>query len=417
MKKLLIFSSLIISLATFLNAQSTQHWQTFVKYGEIHKAIEILEKEIKNDSLNCLKMFELGKLYEQTYKSNFALNQYKKISILCIDNIEYNLNFARFYSDEENFLKSDSIYLRVLKADSMNFMALNNLAKNKIRQNKFVDAIEFYNKLSYLDSLNAYYYRRIGYCYNKIDSLDKAEMHYLQALKHDSLEYNSIILLSDLYDIKTQDSLRDYYIDFGLKYFENDARLLARKGKFLTQNQKYLEAIPFYEKAIYYGDSIHINYRQLGLCYLLSASKPSIETLEKAYKLNKEDYTTMFYLAIAYRNSMKHEKSIETFNKAFEIMIPKQISVYYLEQANTYRIMGKYNDALSSYNKVIYYQPDRFDTYIDIAVMYEKDIKDYSKALKYYEIHKKEYTGNDEETIKYIDSKILKMKEELHFRN
>lgn len=418
MEKLILLFFFVLFVQVRLFSQQSENLNQLIKTGKYLQAVDLLERDLSVDSNNCEKMFQLTKLYDATYRTEKIPSIFEKINNKCVDNIEYLLAEADYYFEENNLKRTDSILNKIIKLDSTNFLALSKLAKLKIKQNRYNDAIQYYAKMQENDSLNPYFFRKTGYCYHKMDSLQLAEKYYKEALSIDSLEYNSIVLLADLYDQQDRNDELDTLVTYGLKYFSDKSRLLAKKAKVLYLKNKYDDAVPYYQKAIEYGDSTQMNYRQMGISMFMSGlwSPLDLQALERAFAMNKEDYTTAFYLALSYRRGRKYEKAIEMFEKAFEIMIPKQIPVFYVEEAHTYRMMSKFYDADVAYNKALYYQPDRFEVYLDIAVMYEKELNNYEKALKYYERHKKEYTGDDEDTKNYVDSKILKMKEELHFR-
>jgi len=414
----------VISLFLFfivfqqINAQQLDKIQQFVDEGKYTEAIKLLEKKQTTTHFTCIDYFQLGKLYFSINRNDKAEELIKKAVTTCPSNLSYLNTLADLYFEKNQFDKSDSVYNVILKIDSVNYSALNHRAKLFLKRNQFVDAFLAYEKLMPFDSLNPYYPRSMGYCMQKINDLTRAAKYYTKSLSIDSVDYNTIILFSNLLNAQNNSQEAMNLIDKGLAIYPLDIIMLKSKANLLYQIKKYDEASKFYLKAAKLGDSIQPTYRQLGICYFMvgAYNKEAIMYLEKAFRMDQSDYTSAFYLSLAYRSDKRGVDAKEKMLKAIDIMTPKQISLYYVELGNTYLFLKKPNEAINAYKTVLWYEPERKDILVEIAVVYETEMKDYNSALRYYQQFKNEYKDDDQELIDYTNSKITKIKEELFFR-
>lgn len=150
-------------------------------------------------------------------------------------------------------------------------------------------------------------------------------------------------------------ALRDYkYI---IRKFPNDNMAYNGAGVVYAEKNDYQTAIKYFKKFIEnMGDKPLINvFIDIGMCYL---------------KLEKYDEAIKYY-----------DCGIELFSDQLEL---------YEKKAEAYRLMGKYQEELDVYFKLldseegIDFDFDKRKLYDDIGTVYEDDIKDHDEALKWF---------------------------------
>lgn len=213
-----------------------------------------------------------------------------------------------------------------------------------------------------------------------------------------------------------------YIYDLATKYEENKVGYyLARKAYVMEtwQDVEVDTVIQVYEKAIeadpelssFYKDRLGMLYarnadsnngykmKALDLYSALSEKDPEnatwisrIEALaedqdelrsitKRAWDLNKEDLSKAWkYADIAFRTEA-YDESIE----ALEFLTERSPDVinYWNKLASAYRKTNQTDKAISAYKKLIDLDPDNKENYLNLALIYYKDLNQYSVARSY----------------------------------
>ncbi|PLX12584.1 MAG: hypothetical protein C0594_02245 [Marinilabiliales bacterium] len=386
--------------------------------GNYYRAIQLLENQMKNNPENCMNMSALAELYQAVYKPNKAIEYYQKATSICKDRIDLQGRYADILFEEDKYNKADSIYDVILERSPTNFNAINKKAKLLVKAGLYNEAIRYYLVLDSLSPSASYFKRAVASCYQKLDSIRNAYQWYRKAYDCDTTDLKSIITYSNFLHKNAWVDSALLIVNKGLSLYPINYDLKKKKANILFMQEKYHEAIPLFEEVVTHTDSSFTMMRQLGISYHMAGGyrSESIEVLTRATKLEPEDYISAFYLGLSYRQMGQTDRALEQINHAIDLLIPKQVVLYYVERGNTHLLMSNPSKTIEDYKTALWYSPDRKQILVEIGLVYEKEMNDLKSALIYYERFKREYNGADEQLVTYINDKIRKVKEELHFQ-
>ena len=164
------------------------------------------------------------------------------------------------------------------------------------------------------------------------------------------------------------------------------------KGRECKKNEKYNDAIKYYNKAIKLNPKCWRAYNNIGICY------KELKEYEKAFKyFNKAiDIAPDSPIPYANRGNLydllkKYDEALSDYNKALELDNdnPKCIFEILTNRGDTYRLLGKYDEALKDLNKAVELNKEnhcapyenRGYCYKNMG-KYKEAIEDFTKALE-----------------------------------
>lgn len=163
-----------------------------------------------------------------------------------------------------------------------------------------------------------------------------------------------------------------------------------KKGIELSNKGYFQDAIIYFKRAI---NTVPNNkrlcptfYNNLGITYeKIKKYDLAEQYYRQSINLNPEDAGSLNNLGMLYFLNTKkdYDKSIECFQKAIELK--PENSSYYLGLAKSYECKGLYDLAKDNYIKAIKYNSNNYNLYEDLAELYYNNIKDYNKAIEYYQ--------------------------------
>ncbi len=239
-----------------------------------------------------------------------------------------------------------------------------NIAKQKYDE-KILNALKYLEKGDYRtaigkfksilssipskDTIASFYYYKIGYCYEKQQVLDSAEIYYKQALKtlllkknHFSNElancYNSIayIFFSKYSDIYTAKIYYDSVLYISSRCTDLDSSYYAWNlfniGYFYHFTGIYQKAEEYYSKA--YNIFLH--------------------TKNNKYDLMNVSYYQAYINGYLKKFDIAHAKINEAINYFSKNFGPVKLKDLYIEKAHLYFLSGEYQKAINFYKKSLF---------------------------------------------------------------
>jgi len=361
------------------------------------KASELLETATSQDSLNNELFFKLGIAYKKQFLFEKAIAAFNKCIALNDSNMQAFFLLADSYAELGADQKAIPLYKLILAADSTNSAAGINLAAIHIGSENYWGAINIYEKLLKTDSLNSYLFHQLGYCYSKIDSLNKTIYYSGKALEINNNDIGSFKLLVNSHikkgNLDEADSLTRE------KWEANSYNSVYNKlrGEVFFARKIYYNATFHYRMAVTEGDSSAYCYSKLGVSnYLLAANydttnKKNIARYNNAAKywleksLAKENSpVNCYFLAMTHLKLNDYINSIVYFEKAVKLILPNIMHEIYIHKSEGFAGLKQYQDMIEALNCAYFYKKENKSILLNIAEIYEKELHDTKAALSYY---------------------------------
>jgi tetratricopeptide (TPR) repeat protein len=226
-------------------------------------------------------------------------------------------------------------------------------AKTLEQLGKFQDAIDNYLITTELDDPTAFVYLRVGECYEKLKKLETAISYYQKSVHEDPLLDKGWILLTNIYFDQKNYQKAAYYLAKALKIDEDNALYWRRYAEINLKLSFYEEAVSGFGSCLRLGDTspeiymgladvlsflgefndalrvlldaqktykyfAEVEYRLVGLFFLLNKEKYALTHLISAMKIDYEYHTILNELyPIVYEN-VKIQKLLSAYKKANE---------------------------------------------------------------------------------------------------
>lgn len=418
MKKYIIFLLLSIcsafsqSIASMVVDSNTlekvanKHYNQGLVYGRqgildsalwhTQKAIELFEKTNTGNSISLAHAYQsMGIIYKLSGKYDSSLAYYNRAEHIYRKNNKTGLlayiygNKANIYFIQQDYAKAKDFHLRaidIFEKDTKKYQkqissTYNNIGNIYRLNNEFENAIDYYNKsldLKIEKNLSYSTLANLGFCYEKIGNINKAEQYYLKAIHTIQNTYNdSNLWLALHYGNYAQFLAKQNRNEEALSYFQKALTINLKNfgeknpqtsesynhiGHFYHQTQHYEQALYFYQKALL-SVSGHFNDTSY-------SANPTIEhVLSKTHLLDvlKNKAIALSELAKQKNDLELYQQSMHTFALAIETS--NKIRTGYLNEQsklqlvqNTAEIISKAIEA--SYNA---YQLNNQQKYLQYA--------------------------------------------------
>ncbi len=245
-------------------------------------------------------------------------------------------------------------------------------------------AIFHMHMLTEIDSLNAYYYKKLGTLYLKTGLHREAKSYFVESLDRNRQDISTWQELVDIANGNKNwseaDSLASIVLEmdsmnirgilskarakYGLKSYEEVAQCIEQtKGR--------LDISPYYQKI-------------LGYAYLqIDSLDKSIKTLENLLYREQSEHT-YYYLAMAHGKKENWEKASFYYEKAVNAGLSGNLVNYFSALAVCYKEQQNWPAALDAYDEAYYYDPEPIHL-LRKAQLAEWYYKDKAIAIRLYQ--------------------------------
>jgi tetratricopeptide (TPR) repeat protein len=179
--------------------------------------IDLLEpvSEIFKSSFSI--QYLIGLAHSRLKQYDEAINYYAKSHLIEPNSSSLLHSMAILYDAKENWNKSDSIYVHLIRIDSSDAQALNNYAYSLVERDQNLDeALMMAKKAIALEPNNASYLDTIGWIYYKLNKTKKAKQ----------------------------------FLEYSLEIVEDNSVVLEHLGDVFMKDNKLKEAINYYKRAL-----------------------------------------------------------------------------------------------------------------------------------------------------------------------
>ena len=217
---------------------------------------------------------------------------------------------------------------------------------------------EFYllkNKLLNIDTKkkNYIFYNILGYAYQELGELEKAEVSYLKSLglNNNFLEakFNLAVLF---YKKKFPNKAEKLFIDY-IDQDKNNYLCYFNLGIINFEKKDYLKAIDFFKKTVDLKKDFYYGYHQLGLAYEKENNiEEAIKFYQIANKINKDNLNISYNnLGVIFLKSKKLKEALDYFKTALNFKGQKEL--IYQNIAIIYSELGEADNSIYYMKKAV----------------------------------------------------------------
>ena len=200
-----------------------------------------------------------------------------------------------------------------------------------------------------------------------------------------------------------------------LEHEPDNMTVLPIHGLALHLNKKYKPSLEVFEKQLSLGDSTYSIRYYLGLNhYMLDNIIQAEKEFEKAFQIDSSDVMLVYQLADTksrrlYGNNKETERLYE---KALKMLEPDPVMMHniYGSRAMSFHRAEDFRTAIRYYELSYRYNPKNISALSSIGYCYER-MKEYDKALKYYEQYIKAGKPGSK-GYKFVEESIAYIKQE-----
>ncbi|WP_457576409.1 tetratricopeptide repeat protein [Desulfomarina sp.] len=388
-----------------------------LKMGETDKAIDWLEREIRQNPLAIqLKLF-LANLYARQNKADRAIQLYNAVLEMEPDNEDVQFRLAFLYSYKKEYSIAEEKLRLLLKKNDEHYFAHFYLARTLKREGKIEEAGKEYEKALALNWSRELAFE-IGQFYAEQNQYDNALRIYSSASRNDpdderaSLSRIQVLLdmgsndkaLKELKEIRkrSRDKTRIDIIAAKILLRKKDFQaaeslLLDLVNKTEKQEPHYLLAMIYFQNnnfslALHHLQSIvpssvifeEAVYLQTRILRKLKKPGDAINLLEKHISSSKSR-SPLFYalLSVFYQGQKKNNKALSLLAQAVHIY-PENPQLFF-EYGLLLEKNGKHQQAMTTMQKVIELKPDHAEALNFIGYTWADSNMHLKEALKYIE--------------------------------
>ncbi len=430
MKNILSLFIFTLIINSFLFAQDNHIFKidSLITEGNYSEALKNAQILVTLDSINANSWIVLGKTNRLNQHYTDAVFAYEKANLLSINNKALLLILAKTYKLSANRSKAVKIYKQVLQLDSSNVAAQINLSGIYLKQGKFNKAYVFFEQLYKSDTLNSEYVRQMGYCKYRINDIVNAFELYKKSYELNNQNLNTIYWLSNIYSNSQKYDTATAIINLALIHYPYNGRLYASRGNVSFKQSHNYRSAEDYKKAIELEYVTNTLKKNLGKSlYAIKKYHEAKEVLESLIIRDTVDYQVCNYLGHIYNALRNYDKALMFYDYAIRILTPGSIimSSIYSGMSDSYAGKGQFYKQIDYIKKRSKQQalisPDNmvYQHFLEIADIYDRNIKDKKMALKYYQKYWniiKDWDFRPEHKEQVL-AKINHLKEDLHFEN
>lgn len=348
----------------------------------------------------------LGVAYHVVGEDKKAIEQYEKALLANDKEFIYHSNLALSHQQLQHWDAAISSYIKALALNPDDDLCFANLGDVYSSRGEWQEAIDNYNKAIDLNSGDDKVHNGLGIAFQEIGQYVKAEKSFKKAIKlapEDHIYYVNLGGIQVAQE-KWRNATTSYRKALKMVSDVDDDPMLPELhnyiGVCLYHQGMYKKSIDSYKKATLYNPKEFIYLANLGDSYSAVGDLTlALENYLQASKITPKDDVVSASIAGVYSDQFKYSKAIEQYKYAAKLTKDNK-ATYWLQISNIYRIINKFDDAISATKKAINASKESdspSDLYsehlglvyndhgVDQAIKgnWNAAVKNYKKALKY----------------------------------
>ncbi|MCI0698978.1 tetratricopeptide repeat protein [candidate division KSB1 bacterium] len=297
-----------------------------------------------------------------------------------------NVHFlhARIYSELGQWQKTETAYLQALKLEPGYRGAWNNLGNNAYRQQKYHQAIAFYQR-ELKTNPAPIPWRGMGRAYEELGKADSARYAFQRAITIDSLYAPAHFSLAQLYDNEGEVEKALYHAQRAWQLEPGNLEYRYLVGSLLVKTKQYERALgilreviekwPWYRGAQYnFGQAlVHLGRQVEAKKYLDEAERvravgAQIEHLENSVRSLPHDPMVHASLAFALRRVGRYNDAMHAYKVAAHLA-PNNMEIQN-NIANLHLIKGDTTRAINQYHMILQHDSTLVDIWLNLGIVY-----------------------------------------------
>jgi tetratricopeptide (TPR) repeat protein len=298
---------------------------------------------------------------------------------VALRNLAYTSQMAGKLVDAENY------YQRLFSMDTTKLSVLNSLAGINQRRGNVDKALGYYKRIVAVDTANFYVLKQLAMLsFQKMDI--PAYVLYLTKANNINPEEADVAAdLSSQLVLMKQYAYAEKVLNKATAADPENMELLQSLINLTYEQKKWPETIETGIHLIKLGDGTYPTISRLGKAYYqLKNYTCCIETLA-SLQGNQQNENSYYYTAMSYKALKNYKKAVENFELAIKDGISPSIATYYGEMAGSYQENKQVKKAVTAYQKGLQFGDSPMIFY-SLATLYDSDLKDKKKAVKYYKM-------------------------------
>jgi len=385
---LIIAVVLLYSVSALAQKKENNNLDELLIQGDYNEVVAKCTELVKSDSLNPEIYYKLGLAYQNLMQSEKSIKAFSKALKIDPTSKKYNFSLAKYYFNLGKLKPALPILTNLFKQDSTNWIFAYYLSDIYMQKGTFNEALPIYKQFFLSDTTNTTYIDKYAFCNLRLMNYDTAIYLYEKSIKLNDKNNAVRKNLSFLYHKIGMVDSAIYHLTKGIETDSTDYDLYNRRGDIFFGQNLHFKAGMDYNKVLSSGDSSKIVLKRMGIGLLYN--KQNIDALKyfkAAYNTDSGDFEIPSYLGQVYYNLKQYKKSIRYYNKVLELLsiFLKQADYTHVLIADSYKDSSLYNEALKHYT-ISFNNKYTARICMTIANIYDKELKNYDKAIYYYQL-------------------------------
>ncbi|MGC6429890.1 MAG: tetratricopeptide repeat protein [Jejuia sp.] len=316
---------------------------------------------------------------------------------------------AKAYSAIGNYDEALHFYKLGVNANSNNALVKYSYAKLLYKTKNFTEAANTFKDLIAIDNSNPNYHFELGLVLEK--QKDSTARHkYRKTFTLDNSHQKAIFKIAKYHLIKRHHDSVHYYVDKGLKTYENNLELISLNAQNFYWQQEYEKAAIWFEKLLAMDETSEFIYEKLSLSYAqIYEFEKAIKYRGLALQYNPLDAVGIYVIGTYYEKLQDFEKAEEYIGKALKMM-DTPLNGEYRRLATIFNQQKKYKEAIAALKTAIKEDPKDQLSHFFMAMTKTRYYKDYEARIKALEDFKNKFPESTFAGV--INGQIKHLKEE-----
>jgi|GEM_PF-2678963 len=354
------------------------------------------------------RCYELESMYEE------ALSIVENVLTYRPNDPQILMNAARISSKMDDYLASSQYLTKILKIEPENFEASYVLAKNYFKREMYSESVDILGrmidrklpkkletkvralladvfltlenfgaaekeirKLIQYQPENTELLMKLGICLESSNRIEEALKVYQEITVKDKTKWDSYVAIGDIYSGKGYlDKALAYYRE-ALKY-SSDHTIYFKIGQVFEDKEIIERAVKYYKETIKVNAEFEKAYFALANIFNRQGlTKEAIELYEKLLKIRPASIEGLYGLSRIYSRKKEYDLAMNVLEKL--IGIEKENPKVHLDLAKVYHALGKTDEAISEFIRVVNIAPIDSDEAREAQDMLRPDNSQYSE--------------------------------------